>query len=111
MTLHSGWTTARGEVGTIVCDPTGKKDLRYREGAISYMPQSMMCCQHENVVQSAPGESPTEGGYKNAMTHIKGKIKTSQGKPATLLDTGVAPAATHTHGVVQNTEVANHGNV
>ena len=27
MTLHSGWTTARGSFGTIVCGPTGKKDL------------------------------------------------------------------------------------
>ena len=61
MTLHCGWTTVRGSFGTIVCDPTGQKDLCYREGAISYMPQSMMCCQHENVSQPAPGESPAEG--------------------------------------------------
>ena len=56
MTLHCGWTTVRGSFGTIVCDPTGQKDLCYREGAISYMPQSMMCCQHENVSQPTSGE-------------------------------------------------------
>ena len=81
MTLHCGWTTVRGSFGTIVCDPTGQKDLCYREGAISYMPQSMMCCQHENVSQPAPGESPAEGGYKSAMTHINAKIKTNQDEP------------------------------
>ena len=53
MTLHCGWTTARGTFGTIVCDPTGKKDLCYREGAISYMPQSMMCRQRKNALQPA----------------------------------------------------------
>ena len=111
MTLHSGWTTERGAFGTNVCDPTGKKDLCYHEGAISYMTQSMMCCQHENVVQPAPGESPIEGGYKNAMTHNKGEIKTRQDEPTTMLETGVAPAAAQTHDVVQNTEAANHGNV
>ena len=109
MTLHCGWTTVRGSFGTIVCDPTGQKDLCYREGAISYMPQSMMCCQHENVSQPTPGGSQAEGGYKSAMTHIKAKIKTKQWcnhEPTT--DTGVAPADTedvvpkvHIHGNVQ----------
>ena len=45
MTLHCGWTTARGSLGTIVSGPTGKKDLCSREDAISYMSQSMMCSQ------------------------------------------------------------------
>ena len=93
-TLHYGWTTAQGSFRAIVSDPTGQKDLCYQEGAISYMPHSTMCCQHENVSQPAPGESPAEGGYKNAMTHIKAKIKTNQDEPAStiLLDTEVAPA-------------------
>ena len=91
---------------SLVSDPTGQKDLCFREGAIPYMPQSMMCCQHENVSQPAPGESPAEGGYKNAMTHIKAKIKTNQDEPPStiLLDTGVTSAP-----LESSTEVVNLG--
>ena len=66
----------------------------------------MMCCQHENVSQPAPGESPAEGGYKSAMTHINAKIKTNHDEPTTL-HTGVAPATTED--VLP--EVSIHGNV
>ena len=101
MTMHCGWTTARGSFGTVVSDPTGQKDLCYREGA-------MMCCQHENVSQLEPGESSAEGGYKNATTHTKERIKTNQDEPppAILLDSEVAPAP-----LESSTEVANRGNV
>merc|ERR1711927_16958 len=40
---HNGtWKTSRSRFGTMVTDPTGHKDMAYRIGNISYMPEPML---------------------------------------------------------------------
>ena len=91
MTLHCGWTTVRGSFGTIVCDSTGQKDLCYREGAISYMPQSMMCCQHENVSQPTPSGSPAAASKpkrRNPRRSCCGVVASADPPRIVCLDSG-----------------------
>ena len=115
LTHSRDWKTSRSKFGTIITGPSGLKDMAYRVGNVSYMPESMLA-EVTNVptpLKTGPAEpAQGEGDKEDFCMPICGEVENKEvptnsgGGQMRRIPTRVAAGGHHANGSDPNQEAA-----